>query len=88
MLTVANGGGVHPARNIVGCDFLHLVRLGIRAADDPLVRDSIAVWIGAQVRSAARSVLAAATTTMAMGRKRTAALSTARASVARGHLDG
>jgi glucoamylase len=43
MLAVANGGGLYPARNIVGGDFLHLVRLGIRAADDPLVRDSIAV---------------------------------------------
>ena len=43
MLTVANGGGIHPARNVVGGDFLHLVRLGIRAADDPLVRNSIAV---------------------------------------------
>ena len=43
MLAIANGGGVHPARNVVGGDFLHLVRLGIRAADDPLVRDSIAV---------------------------------------------
>ena len=43
MLAVANGGGVHPARNVVGGDFLHLVRLGIRAADDPIVRDSIAV---------------------------------------------
>ncbi len=42
-LYVANGGGRHLARNIVGGDFLHLVRLGIRAADDPLVRDSIAV---------------------------------------------
>ena len=43
MLAVANGGGIHPARNVVGGDFLHLVRLGIRAADDPIVRDSIAV---------------------------------------------
>jgi glucoamylase len=43
MVTVANGGGVHPARNMVGGDFLHLVRLGILAANDPLVRDSIAV---------------------------------------------
>lgn len=43
LLAIANGGGVHPARNVVGGDFLHLVRLGIRAADDPLVRDSIAV---------------------------------------------
>jgi len=43
MLAVANGGGLHPARNIVGGDFLHLVRLGIRAANDPLVCDSLAV---------------------------------------------
>ena len=43
MLAVANGGGLHPARNIVGGDFLHLVRLGIRAADDPLVRNSVEV---------------------------------------------
>lgn len=43
MVTIANGGGVFPARTIVGGDFLHLVRLGIRAADDPIVRDSIQV---------------------------------------------
>jgi glucoamylase len=43
MLQVANGGGLHPARNVVGGDFLHLVRYGIRAADDPIVRDSIEV---------------------------------------------
>jgi glucoamylase len=40
---VANGGGKHPARNIVGGDFLQLVRLGVRAADDPLIVDSVAV---------------------------------------------
>jgi glucoamylase len=43
VLTVANGGGLQPARNVVGGDFLHLVRLGIRAADNPIVRDSIEV---------------------------------------------
>lgn len=43
VLAVANSSGLHAARNVVGGDFLHLVRLGIRAADDPLVRDSIAV---------------------------------------------
>jgi glucoamylase len=43
MIQIANGGGVHPARNIVSGDFLHLVRYGIRPADDPLVRDSIQV---------------------------------------------
>jgi glucoamylase len=43
VLEVANGGGIHPARNVVGSDFLHLVRLGIRAAHDPLVQDSITV---------------------------------------------
>ncbi len=43
MLAVNNGGGLHPARNVVGGDFLHLVRLGIREAHDPLVRDSVTV---------------------------------------------
>lgn len=43
LLQVANGGGLHPARQIVGGDFLHLVRLGIRAAHDPIIRDSIEV---------------------------------------------
>jgi glucoamylase len=43
VLEVGNGGGTHPARNIVGGDFLQLVRYGIRAADDPLVRDSVEV---------------------------------------------
>ena len=43
MITIANGGGTHPARNIVGGDFLQLVRLGIRAADDPLIVDSLDV---------------------------------------------
>jgi len=42
-LQVANGGGLRPARNVVGGDFIQLVRLGIRSADDPVVRDSIAV---------------------------------------------
>jgi glucoamylase len=42
-LVVHNGGGNHPARNVVGGDFLHLVRLGIRAANDPIVCDSIVV---------------------------------------------
>ena len=40
---VANGGGEHPARNFVSGDFLHLVRLGVRSADDPLIADSLAV---------------------------------------------
>ena len=42
-LHVANGGGNHPARNIVSGDFLQLVRLGVRAADDALIVDSLAV---------------------------------------------
>jgi glucoamylase len=42
-IQIANGGGQHKARNIVGGDFLQLVRLGVRAADDPLVVDSVAV---------------------------------------------
>src|SRR5881397_685859 len=43
LLQIANGGGLHPARNVVGGDFLHLVRFGIRSANDPIVRDSIEV---------------------------------------------
>ncbi len=43
MIWIANGGGQHPARNVVGGDFLALVRLGIRAATDPVVLDSIRV---------------------------------------------
>jgi glucoamylase len=43
MIQIANGGGLHPARNVVGGDFLHLVRFGIRDAKDPIVRDSIEV---------------------------------------------
>ncbi|HEY5958564.1 MAG TPA: glycoside hydrolase family 15 protein, partial [Polyangiaceae bacterium] len=43
VVAVANGGGLRPARNLVGGDFLHLVRLGIRAASDPIVRDSVIV---------------------------------------------
>ena len=42
-IQIANGGGSHPARNIIGGDFLHLVRLGVRPADDPAILDSIAV---------------------------------------------
>jgi len=43
VLSIKNGGGPHPARNVVGGDFIHLVRLGIRAPDDPIVRDSLEV---------------------------------------------
>src|SRR5262249_48790850 len=43
MIQIANRGGLHPARNVVGVDFLHLVRYGIRNAHDPLIRDSIEV---------------------------------------------
>jgi glucoamylase len=43
MIEIANGGGSHPARDVVGGDFLQLVRLGVRAADDPLIVDSLAV---------------------------------------------
>ncbi len=42
-IDLANGGGRHPARDIVSGDFLQLVRLGIRDARDPLILDSVAV---------------------------------------------
>ena len=52
--------GLHPARNIVGGDFLQLVRFGIRAADDPIVLSSVEVIDRVlQARLAARAVLAA-----------------------------
>jgi glucoamylase len=43
MIQIANGGGLHPARNIVSTDFLDLVRYGVRNALDPLIIDSVAV---------------------------------------------
>jgi glucoamylase len=42
-IQVANGGGLHPARNVVSGDFLHLVRFGIRGPNDSIVRESIEV---------------------------------------------
>ena len=42
-LELKNGVGSKPARNVVGGDFLHLVRLGLRAPDDALIRDSLEV---------------------------------------------
>jgi glucoamylase len=43
MISIANGGGLYPGRNVGGGDFLHLVRLGIRDANDPIVLDSIQI---------------------------------------------
>jgi glucoamylase len=43
LLQIANGGGLHPARNVVGGDFLNLVRFGIRSPEAPAVLDSIKV---------------------------------------------
>jgi glucoamylase len=43
ILRIANGGGDHSARNVVGGDFLSLVRLGLRDPHDPIVVDSLAV---------------------------------------------
>ena len=43
MVQIANGAGQHPARNIVDAGFLQLVRMGIRAADDPVIVDSVDV---------------------------------------------
>jgi len=43
VVCIANGGGTHPARNIVGGDFLQLVRFGIRSPHDPLVTRSVEV---------------------------------------------
>src|SRR5207249_3762770 len=43
LIQLANGGGLHPARNIVSADFLELVRLGVRDPHDPLIVESLAV---------------------------------------------
>src|SRR3984893_6698139 len=43
MISIANGGGIYPARNVVGGDFIQLARLGIRDPNDPIVRDSVEV---------------------------------------------
>jgi glucoamylase len=43
MIQIANGGGLHPARNIVSTEFLDLVRYGVRDALDPVIVDSVAV---------------------------------------------
>lgn len=43
VIDLRNGGGRHPARNVVGADFLDLVRLGVREPNSALMRDSIAV---------------------------------------------
>jgi glucoamylase len=42
-IPIANGGGLHPARNVVSADFLELVRLGVRGALDPVIVDSLQV---------------------------------------------
>ncbi len=42
-VTIANGGGDYPAKNVVDTGFLQLVRLGIRRCDDPVIVDSVAV---------------------------------------------
>ncbi len=42
-ISIANGGGDFPARNIVDAGFLQLVRLGIRRWNDPVIVDSVAV---------------------------------------------
>jgi glucoamylase len=42
-IEIGNGGGWHPVSTIVSGDFLQLVRLGLRAANDPLILDSLRV---------------------------------------------
>jgi glucoamylase len=43
VIQIANGGGQRLTRNVVGGDCLQLVRLGVRAANDPLIVDSVMV---------------------------------------------
>ena len=43
LIELRNSGGRHPARIVVGGDFLDLVRLGVREPNSALMRESIAV---------------------------------------------
>jgi glucoamylase len=73
MIQIANGGGLHPARNVVGGDFLHLVRLGIpRPRPDRARLDQV---IDRSSNTTSRKARAGVgTITMAMGRRTMAAL--------------
>ena len=42
-IEVNSGGGIYDEREIVDAGFLELVRLGIRRADDPLIKKSLAI---------------------------------------------
>jgi glucoamylase len=86
MIPIANGGGLNPGRSIIGCDFLHLVRLGIRDANDPIVHASIEVIDRVIKRNLPKVPAGAAIITMAMGRKMTAALLTEPVSVVHGQF--
>ena len=55
-IQLANGAGRHAARNVVGGDFLHLVRLGIRGPQDPVIIDSIKV-IDEVIRASCRKAM-------------------------------
>ncbi len=39
--TVGNGGGDHDERDVIDVGFLELVRMGVKAADDPTILDTI-----------------------------------------------
>jgi glucoamylase len=43
-LTIANGGGQRDARTVIDSGFMELVRLGIKRADDPAIRSTLAVF--------------------------------------------
>ncbi len=43
ILEIGNGGGKHPARNVVSLEFLQLVRLGVRDPFDPVIVETVAV---------------------------------------------
>lgn len=42
--TVANGGGTRDARAVIDSGFMELVRMGVKRADDPAIRDTVAVF--------------------------------------------
>ncbi|MBI3534556.1 MAG: hypothetical protein HY072_03590, partial [Deltaproteobacteria bacterium] len=41
---IKNGGGMHREKDILDGGFLELVRLGVRKAEDPLIRESVSIY--------------------------------------------
>ncbi len=80
ILKIANGAGEHSARNVIGGEFLHLVRLGLRDPHDPIIVDSLAVSTPRSSTTFRRVPAGSVITTIAMASRQMARPSTAAAS--------